>query len=251
MEDEQKPTKPRTKPEKTKVLMAFNVYPDVHAKFRQLAFQEQMSISELLRKTLNDHENICFTDEFIRSIMAPRGETKELTTTTTFNLSPKDREKLEAIAGRHRLKLTDVVRGLMKKTVDDNLDKLQEEIVTKPETKKRLDLELPLDAYTVLHTYALEMQTNLSEFIRLNFEKFSVEEYKLSADYVLDAKKSKDLYRTSISIYPKMINSIEEMARILNEEHGDIKRIRKVKLSDIVGAFLYFAQKHLVPTNKK
>jgi hypothetical protein len=250
MEDELKPARPRTKPEKTKVLMAFNVYPDVHAQFRQLAFQQQMSISELLRKSLSDYEDICFTEDFIGSISAPRGETKGLTVTTTVNISPKDKEKLEAIARRHRLNLTAVVRGLMKQTVVDNEDKIQEEIVTKPETKKRLDLELPLDAYTVLHAYALNMQTNLSEFIRLNFEKFSVDDYKLFADDVLDAKKTKNLYRTSISIYPKLITSIDEMVRGLNEEHGDIKRIRKVKSSDIIGAFMYFAQKHLVPTNK-
>lgn len=241
----------RTKPVKTKVLMAFHVYVDDHKLFRQIAFRAQMSISELLRKSLAEFENVKFPTELLLSIMPQRGEAGVNTVTTTFNVSPRDRERLEYITSRHKIKMTDTIRAIMKKVVTENEGNIDAEEIIKNENKKRLDIEFPADVFNVLHEYALKEFTNLSEFIRLNFDKFATEDFRKYAYNVENAKENKTLYRTSISLYPMLITDIEQMAEQLNAEHGNKRRIKKVKKSDILGAFLYFALEHVVKPKKK
>lgn len=239
----------RRKPEKTKIMMAFHVYADDHKLFRQIAFQSQMAISELLRKSLFDFENIKFPVALLQSIMPQRGTTGVSTVTTTFNISPKDRERLVSISERHKIKLTDAIRAIMKKVIADNEVSIDGEVITKNEKKERLDIEVPSDVFGVMHAYSLREFTNLSEFIRLNFDKFTIEDYKRYAHRVKDAKENKALYRTSVSLYPKMNIEIEDMLAQLNE--GLAKRAIKNKKSDIIGAFLYFAEERIEKTKKK
>ncbi len=251
MEEDKSQKKPSTKPEKSKVLMAFNVFVDVHQQFRQIAFQAQMSISELLRKALSDFENTRFSMEALEASKLFCGEIRKKTAPTTFNVSPIDKERIHILAQRHHIKATDVVRCIMYEVVKNKSGNIKEEQIIKPENKKRLDLEFPSDVYQIVHAHTLQEFTNLSEFVRVNFDKFTADDYIKYAAKVDDAKINKTLYRTSLSIYPQLEADIIIMAKEINIWLGKTDRKRKVKKSDILGAFLYFARDRIISEKNK